>query len=214
MTYFRKHVFTLLVFLPLVSIAQNDLTVGIHGGPTSSTIRGFETSRDLSARISFLVGMSLEYQWSESSSLVSGVSYERKSFNDDTPLAFEDGFRKVERDFEYNYLTIPLLYRFKIGNEKTKFFINAGVYIGFFQNGTVSDFEVTFDLNEDDFEKTEFGAAAGIGVIHKISDLFNISLELRNNLGLTNISTIPVDFEDGEVLTNTINAILGFSVNL
>ena len=71
-------------------------------------------------------------------------------------------------------------------------------------------------VNEDSneiFKKVDFGWSLGIGKKFKINEKNKLSVELRDNLGLQNISDVPVQ-GNGTVKTNSFNLILGYEFNL
>jgi len=64
--------------------------------------------------------------------------------------------------------------------------------------------------NTDNFERLDFGIATGLGVNFPIRNNIFMSLEVRNNLGLSNISSLPVG-NDGKIKTNSTNLLIGIA---
>ena len=89
------------------------------------------------------------------------------------------------------------------------FSLEAGPQVGFLMSAKSKGGGESVDLK--DFTKgIDFGLSSGLGFTIPISDSFFFSLEARNNLGIYNISKLPLSY-DGGLLTNSTNLLLGFS---
>ena len=60
--------------------------------------------------------------------------------------------------------------------------------------------------------KTDFGLSFGLGKTINLNEKKSIFIEIRENLGLTNTSKNKV-WGNGEVKTNSLNLIVGYSMN-
>ncbi len=98
---------------------------------------------------------------------------------------YNNAFVKGTARFNVNYLELPVLV---VVNISKYFNVHAGPYAAFLLNGkatnksnvTLFDFEDNLDTN--DFNKLDFGLAAGIGV-----DLGGVGFGARYNYGLTKV---------------------------
>ncbi|MBC6995200.1 PorT family protein [Lewinella lacunae] len=116
----------------------------------------------------------------------------------------------------FNYLTLPILLRATFG-KKFHYFINAGPYFGYLiKQNFVSqgdNFPVTTSDNTSLIKRFDTGISTGLGLSVPIKTAFAFSFEVRNNLGLYNVSAVPVA-NMGTIKTNSTNLLLGFTYKL
>ena len=112
------------------------------------------------------------------------------------------------------YITIPLLFRGSYG-DYVKFFFNTGPYLGILlSNKTTIDANSQYNEpgrevdNTDSTKSTDFGITAGIGLQIPISAKNLLTFEIRDDIGLTNISDYTTD---GSTKTNSLSLIVGLS---
>ena len=220
-----------LLLISYLNYSQNsNIKFGIHAGLNYSTFYGydipavFDPVYSESPAFAFLGGINIEYQIKEKLSLKLELNYERKSQKgNNNNIAIGDIDDLTQR---YNftskknndYLVLPIMVKYNFGN-KDSFYANGGPFIGYLlksnitndlgdiegiNNGTV----VTTDLNN----KTDFGLAIGLGKMIEINEKNSISIEIRENLGLTNTSKGKV-WGNGEAKTNSLNLIIGYQFN-
>ena len=222
--------------LPLLIIAlmatnalysQQKFEIGLEGGPSIATMRGNSILEErTTSRFGFLGGLSLQYNISKNIAIRSGIGFARKgaysidSFNifDSTSGTFNStGVLEICSDFDY--ISIPLLMRFTFGNKKIKYFANGGAYLTFLtkqldrKSGTLvfasaNDVDGTGNFNEIDY-----GLSLGLGARYSISQKLDLSLELRNDLGLSDISALPT-FQNGGIKTSALNLLVGISYGI
>ena len=116
----------------------------------------------------------------------------------------------------FDYLTLPILFRVH-GGKKLRYFFNAGPFVGLLLQQT---FVVKSELNPTTVEDNtandlpfDFGISSGFGLSLPIQPTFALSLELRNNLGLANVSAAPIR-NGGSIKTNSTNLLIGFSFGI
>lgn len=215
---------TILLVFFLVNIAtqaQNKIILSVSSGATFSNIRGNDFAEENKYDFNYVGGIGIEKPINNKISILTGLNYDNKSFKNEIdaafftnsmdPFVFNEGTLKVKVTLQY--ISLPVLFRYYFDNE-SHFYINSGPYIGFFLNATtrVDGDKINEDSN-DIFKKVDFGCSLGIGKKFKITDKNKLSIELRDNLGLLNISDVPVQ-GNGTVKTNSFNLILGYEFNL
>lgn len=213
--------FALVFFFCLHTVAQTPpVWVGIQGGPAYNSFRGNEWIEDLyEPSMGFMTGITLDHHFSSLFSVVSSLNYEQKQLRGTLLGTDETGMILGDIDFHANfqYLTWPLLARATFG-EGIQFFADAGPYLGFLlkqkekMEASWKDMVVETD-NTENFKTVEFGLIAGIGSIIPLSDHFRITLELRDHLGLTNISALEIA-NNGSIKTNALFFLVGVSYGL
>ena len=127
-------------------------------------------------------------------------------------LTFNDN-RKIIIHINFDYFTLPILLRTYIG-KKHLFFTNAGPYVGYLIKQTDVDKgsninTVTVD-NTSYTQRLDAGFTIGLGVTIPIKKSFLFTFEIRNNLGLYNVSKGAMADDKG-VKTNSTNFLLGFA---
>lgn len=114
-----------------------------------------------------------------------------------------------EYRFNLNYLEVPLLAVVNLGKN---FNIQAGPYVGYLLSANVKDMNNdgtingAADLNEDNFERWDYGVAGGLGF-----DVSNFTLGARYNYGLREIGKAGLA---GEITRNSKNAGLSVYIGL
>ncbi|WP_306352017.1 porin family protein [Flavobacterium sp. '19STA2R22 D10 B1'] len=184
---------------------------GFSTGANLSNIRGNKVAEENNSALDFLVGLSYEYQFTESFALKTELNYERKSFKKDAFLDATSS-RRYELKTTLNYITIPILAKYSFGNNKN-FFINSGPFMGNFIDDTFKIDGKNFDAGGTIFKNIDFGWAFGAGTSIKLNKTNNLNIEIRNNLGLSNISKLRT-INNGSVKTNSINLIVNWNFNI
>lgn len=217
-----KKILTVLICTLTITIygQTNILDLGIEGGISAASLRG-NTSIDNyhGTRIGYMGGLFIQYNFRKIISLRTGSYFEEKGSAIKFDLHDQNGqtVGTIHGKENFDYLTIPLLLRATFG-KKLNYFINVGPYIGFLIKQTehtdaFQNYPETNPDRTDITKKTEIGLSTGLGLSYTIRQHYAFSFEVRNNLGLTNTSAVPV-LNDGTVKTNALNFLFGFAYKL
>ncbi len=187
-----KAIFTGMLALILsatVVKAQLGSHVGVTVGPSFSTFYGNGASDNLRTHGGFVGGFVYQYAFSASFALHTGLLYESKGASDEYSIGPLD-FRGR---YNFNYLAIPILFRAHLMPEKrVRPFINAGPYLGFLTRQKSylyeDNDEISSNVDTDNYRRFDIGVSGGIGVDFLIGEKMHLDFELRDNLGLMNIS--------------------------
>ena len=211
----------LLVLCNAASNAQSANTeIGFELGPNCGTLRGSEfVEEGQGMSVSFAGGLSFQRNWKNGFSLRTDVHYDRKG--NKIPILFTDedgstiGKGWVRTTFEY--VSLPILARRSFG-QRTKFMVNAGPYLGVLVKATQSlEGESVENSNPTDMtefmESIDLGIAVGAGVTRSLNDRWTLSAELRDNLGLVDVSAYPI-YGKGGIKTNTASILIGIACTL
>lgn len=217
-------------FTPLAIYAQSDdyterPSIGFNTGPTFSNIRGNEAAEKNSYAFNFMAGISFEHPVSRQFSVLANVNYERKTFKQDIrfenpnnfdPIVNDPAFRTGEITLKgtFHYITVPVDIRYYIGESK-KVFINAGPFASVFIDDTytVDGDKTTEGDGEANFKRIDFGVNLGLGTKFAITQTQALSVELRHNYGLGDISDMK-EISNDKVKTNSFNLIVNWSFQL
>lgn len=204
----------LTLFLTIISTiyAQSSkFNVGIEGGMGISNTRGI-----LESGIGYTGGLFCQYDLSKIFSAHVGFGYEQKGANDDIKVTDSTGnpLYQVSIKQNYDFLTMPVLVHADFGS-KLNYFVNAGPYFSFLlkqslqvddpNNNSTSETD-----NTSNYNRFETGFSLGVGLSFSIIEKLSLSFEMRNNLGLTNLSKI----EGATAKTNSAHFLVGLSYRL
>jgi hypothetical protein len=207
--------------LTFASFGQSSpLNVGFEGGFGLASLRGNDfIDKNHSSKTGYSAGLFVQYNFNKILSLRSGTYLEQKGSSFDFWAEDQNGQQigPIQGKMNISYLNVPVLLRASFG-KKTTYFVNAGPYIAFLlkQNEHTEAFSNYPETNADrtgDFTKVDAGLSAGLGISFDIKSKYALSLEIRDNLGMTNISK-PTITNNGTIKTNTLNALVGFVYKL
>ncbi|MDT0557205.1 porin family protein [Ichthyenterobacterium sp. W332] len=197
-------------------MAQDKFRIGINIGGTYSSLRGNPVAEENKAALDILFGASFELPLKDRLSLKMDINFESKRVtNEFSNLGgFDPLLETSSLSLSLNYVAIPVMLKYRFGKDQ-RFFVNGGPYYAAFRNVKTKVDGNTVDDNESDslFQNSDFGISAGIGMSFPVNDNSTINLELRNNLGLNNISKVEI-VDDGSLKTNSLNLILNWDFGL
>ena len=225
-TYDMKNLKTtvaIFLFIVTSATAQNHkFVLGIEGGPNYSRVYGFEQLFPLEGRIGYSFAISTKFNFSNKFSIVSGVGIETKGDQTKNKLQFTGssgntiGYYKLRANF--NYLNIPIMVRYTFGENKWHYYFSFGGYFGLLINAesevvgyNYSD-TVDGDISEY-YYPTDSGISGGFGILYNLNDRMAVSVEVRDNLGLFNISK-GLTASDGSNKNNSLNLLFGLSYGI
>ena len=210
--FMKRFLFTvcLIALFFANSFAQSKMRFGVDGGLTYSSFRGNKSAEKLDAGIDFLVGVSFEYQLKSKWSLLANLSYDRitaKRSSVFIPNPEDPAVGDITAKVTYQYLTLPILLKYRIG-AKQSFYAAGGVFIGYLLKSEIhEDYYNTTDNTTNLNTNLDAGLTLGLGKNFRLKNNQEITIELRENLGLTNTSKVNVS-GGNSVKTNSLNLIL------
>jgi hypothetical protein len=221
MSNIKSLFFTLLIFIGAQNICgqTNKFDIGCEGGPSLISLRGNNILKQSNkGTIGFSGGLFFQYNFKKVISIRTNIAYERKGYASTANLTDANG--KVLSEINYNaifdYATCPILLRATFGH-RIKYFVNAGPYFGFLIKQTFvmkgANYPTTTYDNTSQDKRLDTGISVGLGMIIPIKTQFAISFELRNNLGLYNVSAVSVA-NNGSIKTNSTNLNFGFAYKI
>ena len=199
---------------------------GIQAGLNYSSLRGYDSYSDKNPGFAYVFGLSFQHEIQENLSLRADLNYERKAqnfkgkidvLNPDLPTEPIDGNYRYKVTAYLNYIVLPIMLKYNFSSDKS-FYINGGPYLGYLlKSGQKSESNIPGTIDSDDedtkYKKSiDFGFSAGIGKEFKLNENNQIYIEIRENLGLTNISDTEI-IHNGTIKTNSLNLLLGYSFN-
>ncbi|HKR04843.1 MAG TPA: porin family protein [Bacteroidia bacterium] len=208
---------TLIIFSSSSQGQVRKFSSGMEGGFNLSSLRGnpfYESHHDF--RTGPAGGVFIQYNLNKTYAIKTGVYFETKGSKfevisgDHTEIIFRG---KNNLDF----LVIPVILKAGTG-EKLYFSVNGGFYYGYLLNqsettegeGDVIILNAPQILRPDYFKKSEIGILAGFGIACPIKQRFLVSLEMRNNFGLNDISRFK-EYNGGVTKTYSANFLFGFA---
>ncbi|MCK0115351.1 porin family protein [Gelidibacter sp. F63206] len=205
---------TLGLMCSIALTAQNDFKIGINAGINYPDIRGNEYAKYNNFKLGYLFGVSLEYYLKENLSLKTNINYESKIkkiqliyFNNQAQQTGKENFNQI-----YEYINIPILLKYEFGG--SKFFVNGGPFFNYLFNTKISS-EYPYDDSDSVAEQKDFdfGLSLGIGTNISLNERNDLTIEIRNDLGLIDTGNVP-HHVDGTLKTNAIKLILGWNLGV
>ena len=193
--------------------------VGGHAGLGVRVITGSSFATETyNPGIGCGLGGAVYYQFSEVLSIVAGAGLERKGAAGRFQLTDEFGneLRQTRLRLNFDYLSIPLLARFHSGGDG-QFFANAGPCFDFMVSaranvGDLGEAPERTDVNEQ-FDTFNLAAVVGVGYQKEYSDQIKGTIELRNSIGLWNISAAPPE-QQARIMVNSAVIFVGVQYRL
>lgn len=198
---------------------QNRLDIGVEGSPSITSIRGIDILREFyHPTLGYSGGLSFQYNFTKKVSFRVEGLFERKGSV--LKEIFTDEYGNYTPDIKaysyYKYLVFPFLFRAEFGNTR-KLFLHGGYFLGYLLNETtVFKGNIMNNKTYDDtknFKRIDNGFTSGIGALIPIKNNFSISCEIRNNLGLYDISALPI-INKGSIKTNSTNLIFSIAYKI
>lgn len=206
-------------FTTNVGAQQNKFDIALEGGPILTSLRVNESpSVENEEAITFAGGLAIQYNFPKIISFRTGISFERKGGDrTGTYVNLYDNTTGIFKSrSKFDYMTVPILIRATFG-KKIKYFLHAGPNFSYLINQTnITTGPQNIEITSNDkvsYKPIDIGLAAGLGVLIPIKNSFSLSCEIRNNLGLRNISKVPVH-NNGSIKTNTTGFLLGLNYKL
>ncbi|MEZ4847273.1 MAG: porin family protein [Bacteroidia bacterium] len=207
--------FVFSFFATILNGQTNKFNIGIEGGPSLIFLRGDEVVEIYDKiTLGYSGGLTFQYNLQDNFSVKTHLAYERKGSKSTFQETDVSGIPISEFTtyINYDYLTVPLLGHFHVG-DKVRLFANFGPYFGFLFNQT----NITEPHNGipkfkssgiDDLKRLDWGLIGGLGGGFTINELL-LTLEVRHNLGLYNIR--KEDLTQHKILTNSTNLLVGLA---
>jgi len=197
----------------------NKFDIGVEGSPSLTFLRGNDfIDNNHKPTIGFLGGLFFQYNFKKVVSLRTNIAFERKGsiLSSQTTDINGNPLGEITINTNFDYLTFPILVRATFG-KKVQYFINVGPYFGYLIKQTFvskgDNIPTTTSDNTSLDKRFDIGISTGLGLSVPIKTKFAFSFEVRNNLGLYNVSAVPVA-NNGAIKTNSTNFLLGFTYKL
>jgi hypothetical protein len=207
---------TLLILLSTWIFALNaqdyKFMAGIEAGPNYSTLRGNDVIRELhKPLVRYSGGMFIQWNFHEHYSVRTGYLFEEKGSSVDIVLTDNIGttIGTVRIFNRFQYVTLPLLFRATFGN-RVGFFVNGGPGLSILMKAIPPFQQAGMPDVTKNFNKFDVTLLAGAGLNIGLGKTGVLSFELRNNLGLTNISNLPVA-NNASIKTNSTMLLVGIA---
>lgn len=204
-----RKIFTILLLsaasLTAFSQEKGSFELGFNVGYNASTVQSGSMA-NTSFRSGFNIGASGDYFFSDRWSLKAKLSFDQKGWDDGYFINLSNG-STYQTDFNYDYLTIPIMANWHFG-KKRNWYLNAGPYAGVLLNAKAT----AIDLDVKDYSNSiDVGLDLGIGVKIPVAKRVKILLELDGQVGFTDV----IKGNQGSALRNnrsSVNAGVAFGL--
>lgn len=220
MIHLKRSLTLFIFFLSSLTYGQAGRSfIGIEAGPSLVSVRGNVIVENYDKiAMSYAINISYQHNLNNIFSLHTGIGYERKGARFSytvtdfagMPMGTSHGYSR------WNYISVPVLLRATFG-KKTNLFVNAGPYAAYLASqiyGNKAGIQPAAHTNNiSNDRRFDFGASMGAGLFIPLKESIALSFEIRDNLGLYNVSKVKV-INDGTIKHNTLNFLFGFSYAL
>jgi opacity protein-like surface antigen len=202
--------FTLMALLMLsVSGIMAQMSVGIKGGINFGDLHVQGISDEILPNIRAIsgptVGITFEREFSQNFSMLSEVNYVQKGFVIDEGIGVNilgmDVPIGVRAETRFNYFEVPLLAKYKIGNEQFAAYVVAGPSASYASSAYIQpkatvliDFNlprIDLDLSDDMYSQWDFSGVVGAGVEYNTGG-GKVFGDLRYSHSFSNVLNDPV----------------------
>jgi len=181
-------------------------TAGIEGGPGLSLIygsRAFYSQSELTLAVA--AGIFGEYEFARNFSVKPALHYERIStraanYSDQLPPG-------GKLQYNLDCLSLPVLVKWSFGN-RIRFFVNAGPCLSLLLHESLwhlpdKGSKTKVAEEKDAYHPLNLAVTAGCGIAVPVGKRLLVSLEVRDNLGVTDIRSSLSGFEQKSHFTGT-----------
>jgi hypothetical protein len=172
----------MLAISPAFSQEQNVTRVGVKGGANFTNLRSGEEISDNNVKAGLNLGLFFKMPVSDAIAIQPELLYSSKG----SKMKYENFLQgEGEYRFNLNYLELPVMAVFSLGDH---FNIQAGPYVSYLTSVNIKNMsedgsiQGVQDLNEDNFNRVDYGLAAGIG-----ADFNGFVAGIRYNYGLNEV---------------------------
>jgi hypothetical protein len=175
----------LVVALAAAGAAQaGPAAFGLKGGLTIAKLTG--DVEDLDSKTGFVIGGFAAIPIGEAIAIQPEICYVQKGAKF-TEMVGDFEPREFDVDVNFDYIDIPILFKYTVAGEGAQPYFLLGPSIGF---NTKAEFSAEGETEDykDYIKSTDFGLVFGLGV-----NIQQFLLEARYSLGLTDINDFPGD---------------------
>ncbi len=199
----KSKIYFLVFFLlvPLKLYAQVIDRYGAKIAISASKVSAADIDNFSNRKIGFNLGVFGEKNITHYFVLIASLEYNQKGYILEMIETSVDGteIQKVESNTRLDYLSIPVLTKFKFSGICIEPFVAIGPRFEYLINYNKGEFKFTNatveDSMADNFDKFSYGGSITGGFNIPISDQFKIDLEIRYNYDFSNLVSKPNTFE-------------------
>lgn len=162
----------------------------IESGPTVSNLGGKHEFLEYDLKAGHSIGIGVRYKMDSTFSICLSVGTERKGGQLNGVGLRDEATGDVNPGpllHNFDYLAIPVLFRGSFGLQK-RFYIQTGPFLAILTRSEFRAKGSSRPINTDKFYRSsDIGISAGVGHSFVLASALKLNLELRYNLGLTNV---------------------------
>jgi hypothetical protein len=203
------------ILISYTSKAQDSkFKIGLIGGPNYTSLFGNEVIKNAyNSGFQYNAGIGLDYHLVKRLSLISGLLLEQNySYVD---IHFTDQFGtptySTVAKSTFHQLNLPIALKIKLIDHKLNLYTNIGTNFQYLSKYVYSadDGLITRNFNQtNDYNRFNIGLITSLGSSYKITKFWNFSLEVRNNLGLSNAA------KNGNLKINSTSLLFGIHYHI
>jgi hypothetical protein len=223
-TFYQFRILTLTAFVvcvlsTMVYAQTSRASFEVAGGPGFSFLRGGMSVSSIHDGTGFQVGLFTDIRINQIFSVHTGLSFDRKNSKYPAEWFGQSNFVGEHFNLNYDYFSLPLVIRASFF-KPVKFYINTGIFVARIHSMmqiAKGNFwgPICYDYTSfvPDYE---FGLVNGIGVKVPLHKQLELTAEIRNNRGLSDVKLTKEYLFGGDpnVRTNLTTLMVGISMRL
>jgi len=211
-----KYTFIIVfILISCTSKAQDSkYKIGLIGGPNYTSLFGNEVVKNAyNSGFQYNAGIGLDYHLVKRLSIISGLLLEQNYSYVDMHFTNQFGTptKSTIAKSTFHQLNLPVVLKIKLIDRKLNLYTNMGTNFQYLIKYIYSadDGLITRNfIQTSNYNRFNIGLITSLGSSYEISKFWDISLELRNNLGLSNVS------KNGTLKINSTSLLFGIHYDL
>jgi len=222
----------LFLFLSYMASGQDNsspaskLTVGIQAGISASAESPLFPDEEALLGINPMI--TVQYNFTPHFSLRTGLGLQQQGYYFSEPIltsssidpktGFPNANGSIINQFTVNYGMLPIMAKYKFGNDRFGFFVEGGPYVAYMASASqfirVNDSTGTHVFTNNvtnEYKRVDIGASLGIGLEKSITEHLGLILEISGNFGFSDIMNRSSSFEPPFTTNQSANLLLGLT---
>ncbi|MCX7638175.1 MAG: PorT family protein [Cyclobacteriaceae bacterium] len=202
-------------FIATYQLRAQPLQLDVMFRYATTNLRG-NAALSNSSSISFITaGAGIRWVLHDKSALSAGLIYDKKGSKQNISIELDDGDGNVflfdgTATSNFSYLTLPVRFNYQFGN-KVRLELGGGFYTAFLLKQELRQrIFIIMNITEDQtdfYKRLDFGLSGSVAIVLPAFERSFFRIGVENNLGLMNVSDVPV-MDNGSIRHNSFNAVI------
>lgn len=195
----------------LLDLGKSFLDIEVQGGVTINNLHSGDFKKldlgNLKQKIGYSYGVGFTFHFTKLVSLRNEFNLDSKgvlmSLRSTLDTLNQQAQEYMNIRQQLDYMTLPLMFQFKLGKKRLRFYADVGTYLGMLWNARE---EIKNTLTNDKmitqntlaFTQIDWGLLGDVGAMYHINKRLSLNLKVRYNHGFQNIETGTPVYENAK----------------